>query len=421
MSTAYDVAVIGGGPAGMIAAGRAAELGARVVLLEKNSILGKKLLITGGGRCNILNAEFDAHRLAERYGNKGKSLLSVFSKLDAEATVHFFESRGLNIMIEDEKRAFPVSENAADVRGLLVQYMNAGGVKVETDLPVLGLEKSGRLITKIVHDSGTLEAKNYILATGGKSRPETGSTGDGFRWMADLGHTIIAPDPALVPIVIRNPWIKNVEGISLQGVRLSIFQNDTKHDSRVGKLLFTYEGLSGPLVLNMSKRVGDLLKSGPVTISLDLFPSVDHGALDRKVLEIFEEGKNKMIRNTIGALLQPRLGREIIDLAGIDPVKPLHQLTREERTTFVHLLKDLRLSVAGLLGPEKAIVTGGGVALKEVEFQTMQSKLYSNLFLCGDILDFDRPSGGFSLQICWSTGYVAGTSAAQILPSQQRL
>lgn len=397
----------------MMAAGRAAECGARVVLLEKNSILGKKLLITGGGRCNILNAEFDVHRLAACYGPKGKSLLSVLSKLGAEATMDFFSSRGLPLKVEEEKRVFPVSEHAADVRALLQAYMKKGNVVIENDLPVVHIESDGKMITKIVHDSGTLEAENYILATGGKSRPETGSTGDGFRWLNELQHTVIPPDPALVPIVVRDPWIKNVEGISLQGVRLSVLQGESKHDARIGKLLFTYEGLSGPLVLNMSKKVGDLLRKGPVTVSMDLFPSLDHGALDRKVLSVFEEAKNKMIRNTIGTLLQPRLGREILQNAGIDSSKPLHQLTREERLSFVHRLKDVRLSVAGLLGPEKAIVTGGGVSLREVDFSSMQSKLYRNLYFCGDILDFDRPSGGFSLQICWSTGFVAGESAAR--------
>ena len=219
------------------------------------------------------------------------------------------------------------------------------------------------------------------------------------------------PDPALVPVTIRNPWVKEVAGISLKDVKLTAFQGTAKHESATGKMLFTHMGLSGPLVLNMSKAIGQLLKSGPVTLSLDLFPKMDPGTLDKKVVEVFEQGKNKMIKNFIGDLVQPRLGHSILSLAGIDPNVPLHQLKRDDRLAFVALLKDLPMAVSGLLGEDKAIVTGGGVDLKEVEFKTMRSKKFRNLFLAGDILDFDRPSGGFSLQICWTTGYVAGSTA----------
>ncbi len=408
----FDIAVIGGGPAGMMAAARAAELGATVILLEKNPGLGKKLLISGGGRCNILNAEFDTHKLVAKYGKKGKSLYSTFSQFDAQATWDFFESKGLKLKVEPEQRAFPVSDSAADVRSVLARWMAYGRVQVLTGVTVKDIEAEDGLITKIVHDSGILTAKNYILATGGKSHPETGSTGDGFVWMKKLGHSVTEPEAALVPVTIRNPWVKDVAGISLKDVKLSTWQGKTGHESKVGKMLFTHIGLSGPMVLNMSKNIGALLKSGPVTLSLDLFPKLDPGALDKKVIDVFEKGKNKMIKNNIGDLVQPRLGHVILELAGIDPAVPLHQLKREDRLAFVALLKDLPMSVSGLLGEDKAVVTGGGVDLKEVEFKTMRSKKFSNLFLAGDILDFDRPSGGFSLQICWTTGYVAGSSAA---------
>jgi len=417
MKDVFDVAVIGGGPAGMMAAGRAAELGSRVVLLEKNPRLGKKLLISGGGRCNILNAEFDTHALVAKYGKKGKSLYSTFSIFDAQATWDFFESRGLPLKIEAEQRAFPTSDSASDVRAVLARYMAKGSVKVQTGLTVTGLEQSNGLITKIVHSSGFIKAKNFILATGGKSRPETGSTGDGFEWMRSLGVTVNDPDPALVPMTIRNPWIADIAGISLKNVKLTVWQGDEKRESRSGKMLFTHVGLSGPLVLNMSKEIGTLLKSKPVTISLDLFPKLDSGSLDRRVVEVFEQGKNKMIKNNIGDLVPPRLGHVLLALADIDPVVPLHQLKRDDRLRFVALLKDLPMSVSGLLGEEKAIVTGGGVDPNEVEFKTMRCKKFHNLFLAGDILDFDRPSGGFSLQICWTTGFVAGASAAENLIS----
>jgi len=398
----------------MIAAARAAELGAKVILLEKNPGLGKKLLISGGGRCNILNAEFDTHQLVAKYGKKGKSLFSTFSQFDAQATWDFFESKGLKLKIEPEQRAFPVTDSAADVRSVLAKYMAYGSVQVLTGITVKGLESENGMITNIVHDSGSMEAKKYILATGGKSHPETGSTGDGFVWMKKLGHTVIEPEAALVPVTVRNPWIKDVAGISLKDAKLTVFQGKTKHETKTGKMLFTHIGLSGPLVLNMSKNIGALLKTGPVTLSLDLFPKLDPGALDKHIIDVFERGKNKMIKNNIGELVQPRLGHVLLSLAGIDPAVPLHQLTREDRLSFGALLKDLPMSVSGLLGEDKAVVTGGGVDLKEVEFKTMRSKKFSNLFLAGDILDFDRPSGGFSLQICWTTGYVAGSSAAEV-------
>lgn len=408
----FDVVVIGGGPAGMMAAGRAAELGAKVVLLEKNPILGKKLLISGGGRCNILNAEFDTRLLTEKYGKKGKALFSAFSQFDVQATIDLFESRGLKIKVEPEKRAFPVSDSAEDVQKTMISYMAAGNVKVIKNACVQDFKMIDDCIWSISGDFGIVEASQVIFATGGKSRPETGSTGDGFVWAKKLGHTVTEPDPALVPVTIRNPWIKDVAGISLKAAKLTVIQDGEKHDSRVGKILFTHTGLSGPLVLNMSKGIGQLLKTRPVSLSLDLFPSLDSGALDRKLLKIFEAGKNKMIKNNIGEIVQPRLGHALLALAGIDGSTPLHQLTRDQRMEFAKLLKDIPLSVSGLLGAEKAIVTGGGVLLSEIDFKTMRSKRCKNAFIIGDLLDFDRPSGGFSLQICWTTGYVAGTHAA---------
>ncbi len=411
MQSTFDVAVIGGGPAGMMSAIRAAEIGARVVLLEKNPILGKKLLITGGGRCNILHALFDMRLLTEKYGKKGKSLFSAFSRFGVQETWDFFESRGLKLKIEEENRAFPTSNSAEDVQKTLIAEMKKYGVTILLNAPVVSIEESHGLIKKVVLKNAQIEAKNYILATGGKSRPETGSTGDGFVWAKKLGHTVVTPDPALVPVTIRNPWIKKVEGISLKGVRLSIFQDGKTYDSKVGKMLFTGVGLSGPLVLNMSKSVGEFLKHGQVLLSLDLFPTLDLGAVDRKLLNLFDTGKNRMIKNVIGAIVEIRLGHELLALAGIPDRTELHQVTREQRMTLAKLLKDIPMTVSGLLGADKAIVTGGGIDLKEVDFATMRSKRIKNLFLAGDILDFDRPSGGFSLQICWTTGYLSGDNA----------
>lgn len=413
MNDIYDVAVIGGGPAGMMAAGRAAELGANVILLEKNPTLGKKLLITGGGRCNILNAEFDTRRLTEKYGKKGKSLFSVFSQFDVQATIDFFAERGLKIKVEAEKRAFPVSNSAADVHRTMIECMKSGGVHVAVHSPVNGFITEAGMITAVKIPQREIYAKNFILATGGKSHPETGSTGEGLTWLTDLGHTVIEPDAALVPITIKDPWVGSLAGISLKGVKLTVLQNGKKKAAAIGKMLFTHTGLSGPLVLNMSKTIGDLLQDGEVMISLDLFPSLDGGALDRKIREIFAIGKSKMIKNHIGELVSPRLGHLLLKKIGIDPETKLARLPREERIAFGKALKDIQMTVSGLLSEDDAIVTSGGVSLKEIEFSSMRSKLIPNLFFAGDIMDFDRPSGGFSLQICWTTGRVAGEHAAE--------
>lgn len=413
MDDIFDVIVIGAGPAGMMAAGRAAELGAKVLLLEKNEKPGKKLLITGGGRCNVTNAELDNRRLVERYGPKGKALFSAFAKFDAQDTLDFFHTRNVLTKIEEEKRAFPVSNKAEDIWKVMVEYVKKNNVQLKTHAIVKGFSVDDARISGVMMiDGSLLKAKNYILATGGKSHPETGSTGEGFQWLKNIGHTVIEPDPALVPLSIREKWVPELSGISLKGAKITVTQDGIRHESRKGKMLFTHFGISGPLVLNMSKAIGDLLKNGDVTLSLDLFPALDSGALDREILTIFERHKNKMLKNCLHELLENRMAQIVFQVAKLDAEKPLYRFTKEERTLLVKTLKDMRMTVAGLLGEDKAIVTSGGVDLKEVHFGKMQSKLFANLFFAGDVLDFDRPSGGFSLQICWTTGFIAGESAA---------
>ncbi len=418
----YDVAVIGGGPAGMMAAGRAAELGARVILIEKNDTLGKKLLITGGGRCNVTNAEFDVRKFLDKFKDNSKFLFSPFSQFNVENTLKFFHDQNMPTKIEAEKRAFPESNTAQSVWNVLVAYMKKGNVEVLSNSPVVKIVTKDKKISGIVlKNKKEIVANSYILATGGKSRPETGSTGDGFVWLKEIGHTIIESDSALVPIATKEPWVRDLQGISLRDVKLSIFQNNIKQDSKKGKMLFTHFGLSGPLVLNMSKDIGELLKYGETQVSIDLLPLLDYGMLDKKLQEVFTENQNKMIKNSLSDLISPALAPVIIRLSIIDPEKKVNKVSREERLALVKLLKDLRLTVTGLLGVEKAVVTSGGVSLSEVDFKTMQSKLFPNLYLIGDILNIDRPSGGYSLQLCWTTGYVAGSSIEKTknFPSQE--
>lgn len=409
----YDVAVIGGGPAGMMAAGRAAECGARVVLLEKNASLGEKLLLTGGGRSNITNAEFDRNILLGKFGVAAKFLFSPLSRFGVQDAIDFFHALGMPTKVEAEKRVFPASDRSQSVFDALLRYMDQGGVTVLSDMEVAGLDVSDGEVTGVrLTDGERVEAHSYVLATGGKSRPETGSTGDGFRWLEKIGHTVIEPRPSLVPLRVREPWVHSLSGASFADAKLTVFQEGKKQESRRGKLLFTHFGLSGPLALNMSRNIGELLHGAPVILSVDLFPGTDMGEIDRRIQELFASQKNRQVKNSLDGLVAPLLVPVSLGLAGIDPDTPVHSVTRENRRALARVLKDLPMTVEGLLGTDKAIVTSGGIELAEVDFKDMRSRLYPNLYLVGDILNIDRPSGGYSLQLCWTTGFVAGTAAA---------
>ncbi len=415
--TDFDVIVVGGGPAGMMAAGRAAELGAKVALIEKNNLLGKKLLITGGGRCNITNAEFDVKKLVAKYGVKGKSLYGSFARFGVEDTLEFFNSRNLPTKVEAENRAFPQSDKAQDVWKVMVQYVKTNKVTVISDSPVKKIlfeNINGSLtITGVKTKKQVYTAQNYVIATGGKSRPETGSTGEGMEWMKTLGHSVEESDPALVPITLHDEWVKKLSGVSFKNAKLTVFQDGKKQEARSGKILLTHFGISGPLVLNMSKVVAELFKYAPVNLELDLYPEMDLGNLDKHFLELLSKSLNKQIKNNLGGLVPPKMIPTILEFTKINPETEGNSLTKTDRMKIVKLVKALPMSVSGFLGVEKAVVTSGGVSLKEIDFKTMQSKLCSNLFLAGDILDFDRPSGGFSLQICWTTGFLAGENSAE--------
>jgi len=410
----YDVIIIGGGPAGMMAAGRAAECGARVALLEKNTSLGAKLLITGGGRSNVTNAEFDQHVFLRKFGVAGKFLYSPLSQFGVQNTLDFFHVHGMPTKVEAEKRVFPVSDSAQSVWDALVSYMRKENVTILTDMEVLGLETAhGRVSGARMKNGSLMEARSFILATGGQSRPETGSTGDGFRWLRSIGHTIVAPRPALVPVTVRESWISTLSGVSFQDVKLSYFQKDKKIESRRGKLLFTHVGLSGPLVLNMSRNIAEFLEYGDVTVSLDFLPEKNVREVDEYIQKLFDSQKNKQVKNCFDGFLTPLMIPVMLKLADIDKETPVHSVTRDERMKLARLVKDFRLTVYGLLGADKAIVTSGGVALEEVDWKHMRSRKFENLYLVGDVLNIDRPSGGYSLQLCWTTGYVAGISASE--------
>jgi hypothetical protein len=417
--TIYDVAVIGGGPAGMMAAGRAAECGAKVILLEKNKNLGKKLLITGGGRCNITNYETDIRRFLAKFKNEQKFLFSPFSQYGVNETIDFFNFRNMPTKIEAEGRVFPVSDSAKSVLEVLVNYLREGKVEIRTNVRVDGfICDKKNIITGInikdttPSENSTIKARNYILATGGKSRPETGSTGEGFEWLRSLGYNVPQSNAALVPIKVSEEWVKRLAGISLQDVKLTVYQSGKKQAEGIGKILFTHFGISGPLALNMSREVGELLKYSPVELFLDLKPDLDETTLDKEIQSLLADRQNKQIRNCLNGLVIGGLAPILIKLANLNPEKAVNLLERKERLALGKLIKNLPMSVSGLMGLHKAVVTSGGADLTEIDLKTMRSRLHDNLFLIGDVLNINRPSGGYSLQLCWTTGFVAGTASA---------
>ncbi len=408
----YDVIVVGGGASGMMAAGRAAERGNRVLLLEKNEQLGQKLRITGGGRCNITNAEEDVHRLLAHYGNAQSFLYTSLAQFGVADTVSFFASRGLPIVVQENLRAFPATEKAGDVVRVLEEYLAAGNVDIATNTPVTDVVMKAGAIAKVVAKGEVYQAASYIFATGGMSHPETGSSGDGFSWLAKIGHTVAAPTPTIVPLRVVEPWITSLAGVSLPDVKITFYVNDQKRSSLSGTILCTHFGLSGPLILNAAASVADMLQEGVVTARIDTAPTLDLGALDKKMVEIFDANKNRTLKNVLKHITPPGTANAILGLVPyINPATKAHSVSREDRKQLGQLLKTLPVTITGLMGFEKAVVADGGVVLSEIDGKTFRSRVISNLFVTGDLLHINRPSGGYSLQLCWTTGYVAGNHA----------
>ncbi len=412
----YDVIVIGGGASGLMAAVVAAEQGKTVVLLEKNHELGVKLAITGGSRCNILNAEPDTRALLAHYGEAAKFLYSPFAQFGMQATWDFFETRGLPLTVQAGKRAFPLSEKASDVVAFFEARLAQHNVTVITDCEVTAVVAASGTVTAVETRRGTFRATSYILATGGLSHGETGSTGDGLTWLTSLGHTVHRPNPSLVPLLVRDAWVHALAGTSLSHVKMTFRPlaetSSATPFSRTGKLLFTHFGLSGPAVLNAAKDVQALLASGDVSVTLDLFPGIDDAVLKDRFAAAFTAHQNKALKNVMKYLVPPGMASAVSSLLPVYLAETkVHSVTREDRLLLTALLRALPATVTGTKGNDWAIVSDGGLDLKEVDTKTMQSKLFRNLFITGDVLHISRPSGGYSLQLCWTTGYVAGSSA----------
>lgn len=404
----FDVVVIGAGAAGLVAAFRAAERGRRVLLLEKNRKPGVKILMSGGTRCNITQAT-DERGIVAAYGPPGKFLHSALAALGINDTVAMFEAEGVPTKVEETGKVFPLSNKATDVLDALLRRVRRSGAELALAEPVRELRRSEHGF-EIVTPHRAIAAPKAILTSGGKSYPGSGTTGDGYAWAATLGHTIIPPRPALTPITIDSPWTADLRGITLSDVHVRIREGDRELARRRGSLLFAHFGLSGPVVLDVSRVVSGHPHPETLAIEIDLLPAIGEAELDDLLrIESAQSGK-KLLAGILATQLPRRLADALLVQVGLPADRTAAALPRAVRAKLVSLCKHLRLTVRGTLGFEKAEVTAGGVALGEVDSRTMQSKLVPGLYLAGEILDLDGPIGGYNFQAAWSTGWLAGSS-----------
>ena len=411
-SKKYDVAVIGGGPAGMMAAIKAGEMEAKVVLIEKNEKMGLKLLMTGGGRCNLTHVEKNIREFCGKFGKEGDFLLSPFSVFGTKETMEFFEDNGVELKNEKGK-VFPASEKAKDILNTLISLLKKYKVDVLFSSEVKDINKKGKSIVSVSLLNGKeIEADQFILSSGGRSYPSTGSTGDSFIWAKRLGHDIVDTKPALTPIETKEQWTKTLQGISLDDVSVSFSCNQKIEKEGRGEILFTHFGFSGPLILDMSRTVGDLLEKGRVKMTIDLFPNKNIEQLDKFMLSVFNKNRKKHILKFLNDFFPEKLSAFILNFSSISFDRKSNDITKEERMRLIRFMKKIEVNVVGLLGFDKAMATHGGVSLKTIDSKTMKSKLINNLYFAGEAINLDGPCGGYNLQMCWTTGYVAGQNAA---------
>ena len=408
-----QVVVVGGGAAGMIAAAAAADSGRRVIILEKNEKLGKKLYITGKGRCNVTNA-CERDKFFENIVSNPKFLYSAFHELDNFGVMALLENNGCNLKTERGERVFPVSDHASDVTAAFQRLLRKKGVEVRLHCAVRGIEsKEGQAAGVILADGSAIPAEAVIVATGGLSYRTTGSTGDGHRMAEELGHRVKACEPALVPLVIREECCKKLQGLSLKNVSLTMSCGKKKLYQGFGEMLFTHYGVSGPLVLSASSFLGKRKGEEELLLTVDLKPALSEEQLDKRILRDFEENLNRQFKNALNGLYPSKLISVMIERSGIDPEKKVHEITRQERRRLSELTKAFTLHVREKRGFDEAVITQGGVSVKEINPSTMESRLVRGLYVAGEVLDLDGLTGGFNLQIAWSTGYLAGISCAR--------
>ena len=409
------VIVVGGGAAGMFAAIAAAKNGHQVTLYEKNEKLGKKIFITGKGRCNITNAA-DMEELFDAVVTNSKFLYSSFYGYTNQNVIDFFEDAGVPVKIERGNRVFPISDHSSDVIRALEREMKKVGVKVCLNTEVKSVEaEKGKFNKVVLKDTTTQTADACIVATGGLSYRSTGSTGDGFRFAENVGHKVTQCFPSLVPMETKEPWICELQGLSLRNVEAKILDGKKELYKDFGEMLFTHFGVSGPLIISASSYVGKKFmdKNGQkkeLTLEIDLKPALTEEQLDQRVLRDFEENHNRQFKNAITKLFPTKLIPVMLELGGIDPEKKVNSIEKEERKQFVRLIKHFRMTLTGLRDYPEAIITKGGVNVKEIDPGTMESKLVKGLYFAGEVVDLDALTGGFNLQIAWSTGYAAGNA-----------
>ncbi|MCL5772830.1 MAG: NAD(P)/FAD-dependent oxidoreductase [Firmicutes bacterium] len=409
----HKVLVAGAGPAGMMAAIQAARNGAEVILLEKNNRPGRKIMITGKGRCNVTNAASIPDFFENITGNK-EFLYSAFKKFSNKDLMDFFENLGVSLKVERGSRVFPVSDKASDIVDALKRELIKNKVNAIYNQTISAvLTKDGKACG-IKTKNSTIEADAVIIATGGLTYPATGSTGDGYKIASSLGHDIIKPGPSLVPLETSEKWVKDLTGLSLKNIEAKLLQEDNVIESEFGEMLFTHFGVSGPVILTLSRKAVELLKTknGKVYLVIDLKPALSFEQLEKRLLRDFEKFSRRQLKNSLDDLLPNALIPVIIHLSGIYEEKFVNQISREERHKIVNLLKNLKLTLTKPRPVEEAIITAGGVSTKEVNPKTMESKIIPGLFFAGEILDVDANTGGFNFQIAFSTGFVAGTEAA---------
>lgn len=403
------VVVIGGGAAGLMAAVIAGREGAKVTLLEKMNYVGKKMGITGKGRCNITNACDMSDFIKNTPGN-GKFLYGAYERFTNEDLLQLLHDAGLETKVERGGRVFPASDSALDVRNTFMKLMKHYGVDVHLEEPVKKLLVDDGVVTGVVTDKETYHADAVVIATGGKSYPATGSTGDGYMLAAQVGHKITDIRPSLVPIVTEESWVKDLMGLSLRNVELSVVAKNKVQAKMFGEMMFTHFGITGPIVLSLSHTVGKLMRKkniGTIGLDINLKPALSPETLDKRLQKDFDLYSKKQLINGMKDLLPSRLIPLIIELAGIDPQKPINQISKEERQQIGYMLQHMPLTVKGLRPVEEAIVTAGGISLKEFNPKTMEPKLVKGLYGAGEVLDIDAFTGGYNLQAAFSTGYVA--------------
>ena len=409
------VVVIGGGPAGMMSAISAAKSGDKVVLLEKNNILGKKILITGKGRCNITSS-LDIDDFINNIPGNGRFLYSAFENFDNKDIIELLKKEGVSVKEERGNRYFPTSDRAEDVRMALERETKKAGVDVKLNSKVCGIEIEDSRVKSVVLENGKIDADKIILATGGKSYPLTGSNGEGYKIAEELGHTIKDVRGSLVPLIAEKSVCSKMQGLSLRNVGIMLYdiEKDKKIYSDFGEMLFTHFGVSGPTILSGSahllryKDVDKKISDGKIVLKIDLKPALSFEQLDARILRDFTEVKNKQFKNSLDKLLPKKMIDVVIDKSKIDPEKHVNEITREERMNLVKLLKCFVVRIDGFRPVDEAIVTAGGISVKEINPKTMESKIVSGLYFAGEIIDVDAYTGGFNLQIAYSTGFTAG-------------